>query len=184
MDHFFNNIPGFFSFRPVYDIGLSRIDKNGTWVEIGSWQGRSISYLAVESINRNLNLNIFSVDIWMLSEKHKTEKIKNDSDLYNTFLENIKPVSNNIKIIKEYSWEAANFFEDDTVDFAMIDADHSYESVIKDISAWWPKIKKGGMLVGDDLRGSFPGVRKAIEEFSKKNNLNWQKLSGCWMLYK
>lgn len=31
-----------------------------------------------------------------------------------------------------------------------LDADHTFESVTKDIEAWWPNVKRGGILSGHD----------------------------------
>jgi hypothetical protein len=44
----------------------------------------------------------------------------------------------------------------------MIDGDHSYEAVKADIQAWLPKMKRGGVISGDDYM--WPGVKKAAEE--------------------
>jgi predicted O-methyltransferase YrrM len=87
------------------------------------------------------------------------------------------------------SQTSADLFPDEYFDFIFIDADHSYEAVIRDIESWWPKIKKGGMFAGDDFipddgdiwlinnadgskeyAGKF-GVRKAVTEFGIKNNV-------------
>jgi hypothetical protein len=64
--------------------------------------------------------------------------------------------------IKSISWEAANLFEDNSVDFVFIDADHSYESVKKDIKNWLPKIKKNGIIAGHDFHAE--SVSSAVNE--------------------
>ena len=86
------------------------------------------------------------------------------------------------------SEKAADMFPDEYFDFIYIDADHSYEGVVRDLKAWWPKIKKGGLFCGDDYipddgdiwltgqgdpvyAGKF-GVRKAVNEFVDSNKLS------------
>ena len=40
-----------------------------------------------------------------------------------------------------------------SVDFVYIDARHDYKGAMEDIKAWWPKLKKGGLLSGHDFLG-------------------------------
>lgn len=75
---------------------------------------------------------------------------------------------------------AANTFENDTFDLVYIDADHTYESVKKDLYAWYPKVKSGGIFSGHDYCeyyikqsdtkfGVVQAVDEFINEFSLKN---------------
>lgn len=48
------------------------------------------------------------------------------------------------------SVKAAKRFEDESLDFVFIDADHSDRAVREDIAAWLPKVKIGGLLCGHD----------------------------------
>lgn len=66
---------------------------------------------------------------------------------------------------------------DESLDAVFIDGDHSYDAVIKDLSFWWKKIRKGGWLLGDDYDSLFPGVPLAVNEFANKNNLKLEFLS-------
>jgi predicted O-methyltransferase YrrM len=82
-------------------------------------------------------------------------------------------------IIARPSVEAAENFDDNSMDFVFLDADHSYESVKADITAWWPKIKPGGWLCGHDYGGwlvvkrggketkQYFGVKQAVDEFAE-----------------
>jgi len=45
----------------------------------------------------------------------------------------------------------------------IIDADHTYEAVKKDIELWKPLIRKGGILSGHDY-GMYHEVNKAVDE--------------------
>jgi hypothetical protein len=72
------------------------------------------------------------------------------------------------------SVEAANLYEDNSLDFVCIDAAHDYESIKSDILAWLPKIKVGGMLAGDDY--PYPGVTKATNELLE----GFQHSTAAW----
>ena len=61
----------------------------------------------------------------------------------------------------------------------MIDAGHDYNSVKKDIEEWWPKVKIGGVMGGDDYAYSDTNeVKLAVEEFCKTHNLELQILDN------
>lgn len=55
------------------------------------------------------------------------------------------------EFVRLYSAEAVKRFQDHSIDFAYIDADHSYEAVLEDLKLWWPKIIPGGILAGHDV---------------------------------
>jgi predicted O-methyltransferase YrrM len=149
-------------------------------VEVGVWKGHSISYLAKEFKNNNKTPKIYAVDLW--EETYKwSDNIKLRSQvpyLYDIYTENKKQNGVNDMIIdlKGLSWEMANNFKDGEVDFVFIDADHTYESVVKDINAWLPKIKKGGMISGHDYNNPC-GVKKAVVELIKDHKLT---NDGIW----
>jgi hypothetical protein len=35
-------------------------------------------------------------------------------------------------------------------DFVYIDGNHRYSYVFDDLTRWWPRVRQGGMLIGDD----------------------------------
>lgn len=53
-------------------------------------------------------------------------------------------------VVKGFSVDAARGFEDGSLDFVFIDADHREASVRADIAAWRPKVRPGGVLSGHD----------------------------------
>lgn len=66
---------------------------------------------------------------------------------------------------------------DESLDAVFLDADHSYQQVIRDLPFWWKKIKKGGFLLGDDYMSCHPGCKRAVDDFTKKNKLKIEFLS-------
>jgi len=67
------------------------------------------------------------------------------------------------------SLEASRLMADGILDFVYIDARHDYFDVMMDMMAWWPKLKRGGILAGHDFQMSL--VRYAVLEFCRKMNL-------------
>jgi hypothetical protein len=49
------------------------------------------------------------------------------------------------------SAEAVKQFQDKSVDFVYIDGNHDYKYAEEDIRLWYPKVKEGGFLCGDDV---------------------------------
>jgi hypothetical protein len=97
-----------------------------------------------------------------------------------------------VKIMRMYTIDAASFFPDELFDLVYIDADHSYEGCKADIEAWYPKVKKGGFVLGDDYskyRAPKTGVRfgviQAVDEFAKKQGKDVYKLTqNGWAIIK
>jgi len=58
---------------------------------------------------------------------------------------------NRASIYREESVAASKRFENSSLPFVFVDANHRYEAVFEDLEAWWPKISPGGVLCGDDF---------------------------------
>lgn len=94
----------------------------------------------------------FVVDIWMnTNNMYQNDNSYNQQELNNQYKTVFKKFFNqNIKIIRQFSDLAADFFPDNFFDFVYIDADHSREGCYKDLISWYPKIKPNGILSGHD----------------------------------
>ena len=167
MEHFYQNIDGWFSYELIYKEMVARASEGALFVEVGSFKGRSSSFLAVEIANSGKNIKLDCIDTWQGSIEHQKGEeceIKEvvEGTLYETFLKNTEPVKHLINPIREPSYEAAARYADGSIDFIMIDGDHTFDGVCKDIQAFLPKMKKGGVMTGDDCwEGTDP--RKAFE---------------------
>ncbi len=56
------------------------------------------------------------------------------------------------------------------LDFIFIDGNHAYDYVLKDLELWVPKVKKGGLVIGDDWSKEFPGVISAVIDYCSSNS--------------
>jgi hypothetical protein len=187
MKHFYTDIKGFMSDRNVelFNLITTTATEDFTWVELGSWTGKSAAYCIVELINKPLNsFKFYCVDTWEGAEEHQDYEIVKQNQLYDIFINNMLPVEQYYTPIKTYSHKAANDFKNNSVDFCYVDADHSYEGVMKDLEAWWPKIKSGCYFGGDDYTKGWPGVQKAVKEFFNKRNIKVKKVGRCWVVKK
>ena len=69
----------------------------------------------------------------------------------------------NVKILKMKSDDAVTLFQDRYFDYVYIDGEHSYAAVMRDLTNYFPKVKVGGLIIGDDYGWS--GVGQAVQEF-------------------
>lgn len=71
-----------------------------------------------------------------------------------------------VKIMRITSLEASRLMPDDSLDLVFLDAAHDYKNIRQDLSLWWPKVRKRGILSGHDYDHPDPGygVKKAVDE--------------------
>ena len=185
MDHFYQDISGFMSHKNtvMLDLVLDQFPAGGTWVELGSWTGRSAAYCVVELINRDKLGEFYCVDTWKgeAAIAYDTAIVQ---DLRKIFRQNVKPVIKQVKMLSMISWNAAKKFSDDSVDFCYVDAGHSYEAVTNDLTAWWPKMRPGSCFAGDDYTKGYPGVQQAVWDFFGPLSIKVRRSGRCWLVTK
>lgn len=152
--------------------------------EVGVQRGRTTEAL-LEFFPKLL---LVAVDQWKEYAPDILHSTQTEHDsYYKEMIERTKKFRDRLTIQKGDSALSARFFDDDTFDFVYIDADHHYPNVVADCEAWWPKVKKGGLLCGDDYCGDNApdwkkkhnrdlgfGVDQAVNEFVEARNLTLQ----------
>lgn len=179
MQHYWRTVPGWATFRDLYEevVRNAPHDLPSHFVEIGSWKGKSAAFMAVEIANSGKNIRFDCIDPWTDGGpdlKHKTVGMA-DGALFREFLQNIAPVRNYVTVIRAPSLTAVERYEDSSLDFVMIDGDHSYEACLADINAWRPKVKHGGIIAGDDYNWS--GVKRAVRESFKHHRVDIRQVT-------
>ncbi len=119
----------------------------------------------------NPKLKLYCIDNWGLGtrmDKRWERKYKEAQFRLGPF---------NTTIIRKLSMDAVKDFEDESLDFVYIDADHAYKNVRDDIRAWTPKVRKGGIVSGHDYyltRAGNVGVIAAVNEYVKEHGYKLQ----------
>lgn len=154
--HFYQDItPGFFSFPDFYAWAVQDGWKRRTEfhaVEVGVHTGQSAAFLAVEMHNCG--------DCWSASLDLVDSCLPDD--IVSTYLGPVRHIIG--KCHRMLSWEACEEYDDYSLDLVYLDADHEYISIARDIEAWLPKMRQGGILAGHDFSLEFPGVIAAVTE--------------------
>jgi hypothetical protein len=142
-----------------------RIEERGLriGVEIGvAFGGHAESILMETSVEK-----LYGVDPYRhLVGYHDPMNLPQEEfdELFKFTLARLARFGNRYEHIREISKNAATQIGD--VDFAYIDADHSYMGVWNDLRLWFPKVRPGGVIGGHDYdHPNFAGVRGAIDEF-------------------
>ena len=91
-------------------------------------------------------------------------------DLLKKFEKNVNLIiGNSNKVLKE--------LDISKIDYVFLDGGHDYETVKNDLNNCIEVINKNGTILCDDYNLSYaPGVKKAIDEFVKQNNLKCEIL--------
>lgn len=87
-----------------------------------------------------------------------------------------------IEIIREYTDEAHKHIKDGELDFCFIDANHDYEYAYEDIKLYLPKVKKGGILAGDDY--CLESVKEAVADFFINTDYKVNVIHNSWWVKK
>ena len=90
------------------------------------------------------------------------EKIGTDAQKLFSYFVNEANVSKYINQKKGLSFKYVEEYLDNSLDFVYIDISNDYESILREIKAWLPKLKPGAILGGDDY--SCETVARAVNE--------------------
>ncbi len=134
-----------------------------TVVEVGVQMGGYLHILLTSNIK-----TVYAVDCW----KETGNVAQNDSSYTQDQLDAQYYVCRDwakyiprIKVVREFSVEAASHFEDGSQDVVYLDADHSEKAVWDDLTAWWPKVRSGGILAGHDYSPAIVNIKGTVLKF-------------------
>ena len=131
-----------------------------TMVEIGCYAGESTAIWC-----KNFK-KVYAIDPWLDGKGYDPNDVASRvmSNAIEEQFDNRLAKFENFDKIKNFSYEVADQFEDESLDFVYIDGEHTYEGVQKDIEMYLPKVKKGGFIGGHDYKPKWQGVMDAVNE--------------------
>lgn len=156
-------------------------DVSGVGVEVGTCWGGFAEFLAVNTPLTQLYCvdpyKVYPKDVYndalnTMTQEQCDDKYKRVQHHLST-----KPYLTSackISMLRCESEGASFMFEDNSLDFVYIDANHHFSEVLKDLCFWWPKLKSGGILAGDDVE---------VEKPHTNGNLFVQHAPGSYGLY-
>lgn len=148
-------------------------------VELGAWVGKSAMAIA-GAMPLGVDYLIHCVDQWAFPKGDHLWMTKPMADacmrrveagdqdpIFSQFRKNVEPLINRGRLHYYRNTtddQAKQWNGDSFIDIIYIDADHSCEAVTQDLTDWVPKVKAGGLIIGDDYR-AFESVREAVDKF-------------------
>lgn len=172
-------------------------------VEIGSWKGASAINMA--NIAKECGIDDFfivCIDTWLGSHEHwlnrgdptffKSLNLKNGyPSIYYQFLANVVLSGHSDCIVplplpSISAFHYLNIMSQGKLKFDMIyvDAGHTYEEVNQDIRLYWPLLRWGGAMLGDDYNEGWPGIIRASNEFAEEQGEKLLVDDGKWLIQK
>lgn len=176
------DIHGWFDYEDLYRHIVQVLPDNGRFVEVGCWMGKSIAAFLSFAKEEGKRFNIHVVDTFQSKPANEEQAAilnMHGGNIRKMFEGNMSALGllDKINVHAEDSVFAANSFIPGTVDAVFIDGDHSEEAVYKDICAWAPTLKKGGIIAGHDI--DEVGVKQAVFRFF---GTDYETVGRCWMV--
>jgi len=114
-------------------------------VEVGTFKGE-FSKVLLSSWPGNL----YMVDPWReLGDEYTGDSNhKFHKNAYGEAMQSIYGFEERAFMLRGLSKQMVDLFDEDSLDFVYIDGNHEYSFVKEDISLWYPKVKKGGIVSG------------------------------------
>ncbi len=161
----------------IIDIpNMGRIELAGLFAELGFNLGAEIGvekgrYSEVLCM-ANPDLHLYSIDPWNDTAYEQGIPDGNASfvSAHEITKKRLAPYKN-CHIVRKTSSAALNDFDDNSLDFVYIDANHDFPNFIFDLHNWIKKVKEGGIVSGHDYQvmsySKFNHVKRALDAYAR-----------------
>jgi hypothetical protein len=149
-------------------------------VEVGVWKGGSVITMARRMKELEVDGVVIAVDTWLGAFEHWLNSEWQASlrlecgypSLYKTFAANVvdQGLQDYVVPLPLDSVNASTVLRAKglVADLLHIDGGHDFQAVTSDLTMWWPMLRQGGLLLGDDYHPygeTWPEVRQGFHHF-------------------
>jgi predicted O-methyltransferase YrrM len=185
----YKDVPGWINDAEfIYKEMVDEAQDGDHFVEIGTFLGQSTTYMA-ELIKRSKKkISFDAIDLyWLIPHTINNYKEaghpKSFYDYYNNIMKEwdmsiVDVIKHPMRIIGVDKYVnfitcdekyAHKLYDDDSLKFVWIDGDHGSNVVYNHLVNFWPKLKVGGVIAGDDIE--YEDVLNDVKKFTKENDL-------------
>lgn len=203
-----DDVSGWNSDYSIFDHLVAETEAR-TAIEVGTWKGRSAIHVAkamrdglrfrAEKEGREVEpdevLSLYCVDTWQGGADHLLSELPQDRIgrengypivHYRQFLTNVlrAGVERIVQPVVCPSSIGAKLLSESGVvaDLVYVDGDHTHDGCFADIAAYWPFVRPGGVLFGDDC--STPGVHSAVARFMSAMEIESVGIDGPFWIFR
>ena len=150
--------------RPFEIPDCSRDDLPNFFLEMGYKTGAEIGVYKGEFSQKlaKTGLNFYAIDPWKIYKGFENPRGQTRLDFQYEHTKRVLSPYPNTKIIRKSSMEAVEDFEDESLDFVYIDANHEFRYIAEDLYEWTKKVRKGGIVAGHDYYFVQSGTKKPV----------------------
>lgn len=198
----YKDVPGWVNDAEfIYKEMVDKAQEGDHFVEIGTFLGQSTTHMAQLIKDSKKKISFDTIDIfWIIPHAlkhfkttgHPKEFLNYYTDVINEWGMNIVDVIQHpmrilgvdkyVNFITCDERYAHGIYEDNSIQFLWIDGDHGKDIVYNDLINFWPKIKKGGYVGGDDIH--YEEVLSDVEKFTKEFNLKAKYDYNSFLIHK
>jgi len=182
----YKDVPGWVNDAEfIYEEMVNQAEDGDHFVEIGVLLGQSTTRMGELIRDSKKKIRFDAIDIFWIIEHtirnyklsghpkeffHYIDKLKTewDLDIMNMIRHPLKAlgVIDYVNFITCEEQYAHRIYDDNSLKFVWIDGDHGADVVYNDLVNFWPKIKNGGTIGGDDI--AYKEVLDDVKKFSKE----------------
>ena len=190
------DLQGWASEHPYFPTLISML-KPRQIIEVGTWKGASAINMARHATPLQPDVTILCIDTWLGSNAvlWKDDTLRpllnlnrGYPSLYHQFLANVihSNFTDTVFPLAMTSICAAELLADFQVqaDLVYIDGAHGQYEVYGDLMHYWPLVRPGGIMFGDDYWTTWQGVVTAVNRFAYEQGLALEINSGKWFVTK